>query len=607
MFRILSGITNCRLFGEGDVLSAKKRKLKGKFGIILLVFMPLIGIAQDFQKIYIEAMRLYDSGDPLKSFHVMDEAISKYTNVPAQFYTKSLFYLKEAYYDNKVGTIFFTNTVQRYYHLLTKMNVTDERIWEEFIRLSDEAGLRSVAENSMKNLLLINPSNRLALYTLVKSLFSEGKYGYVNKVSEKNIEILFDFPEMMYIFLLSKIYSQDYRNIERVLQWVLNSYQDDEVFCIVSGLYYQIMEFRKAWDIENASGKVLNPELRLRLMILMGENDNRILNFTTNYRGSLSRSALNLVSFISRKNTSELQDFLKREILVGDVDSIDTVVLALALSFTNNLPLYNLAMEKAILKLFSKKAYNKVIEYGEKSKPSSKTIKYLLAISYAELGNYRKALKLLEELRRSIRGIDTKISFVHLKLGNYRKALSVARSQVRSVVSGDSDAEKYLLAQVFIEIGDILNARKVLNSVRETNSFYYRMLTANLSFLGGDYQEAEKILEALLDEDSYNPDVMNSLAYVWAKQGKKLSEALSLSKLSLIFEENYNYLDTLAYIHYKLGNLSLAREYIERAVKLMEKERAFNAEVYRNAHDIYKSLGEVGKSKLMLKSAKRRL
>lgn len=574
------------------------------FSLMITSMFCVNVLGDNFQKQYVDAMKSYDAGDYLKAFRVIDNAVENYKDVPNYFYIKAIFYLKEAYWANKVNFQFFTNNLYRYYEIVSKRGVQDEGVWNSFVEISSEVLLKDMLKDSLINLLSINPTNSYGLFTLVKLLFSEKKYEYVVKVGERNINNI-DTPELFYFLMLSKIYIQDYNNFDDIINATLYNYDSEEIRYIVASVYYQTMDFEKAWAIITYRSNVIDPDIQLKLMIARKSEVKSILSFIKNYQDRLDKDIVRLSELYVKKDLPELEKFLKVKLLSGGFDSIEPIFLHLGLSFPKGSDVYNIALEKVAFNFFSKKMFSNVVNLLEKEKKISKNLKYILAISYIELKKYSKALGLLYDVKGSFSDACVKIPYIYLEMGDYKKARENANSCMKKIMSSGSDIDKYVLSQVFLELGDTSSCQKIMNSIKETNSYYYKMALSTLFFLKKNYKDAEEILYELFEEDKYNPDVINAIAYLWAEKGYKLDEAIKLSKFSLVFENNPYYLDTLAYIYYKMGEFNLAKETIESCIAIIENQSKFIKDVYLHAYMIYKVLGNEEKSKLMLSKANR--
>ena len=89
----------------------------------------------------------------------------------------------------------------------------------------------------------------------------------------------------------------------------------------------------------------------------------------------------------------------------------------------------------------------------------------------------------------------------------------------------------------------------------------------------GDKNKAMEYMEKIITIDPDYPEALNYLGYSLAEQGKSLDRALVLVKNALKAEpDNGYYMDSLAWVLYKQGNLDKAWEAIGRAVKLTDKD-----------------------------------
>jgi tetratricopeptide (TPR) repeat protein len=85
----------------------------------------------------------------------------------------------------------------------------------------------------------------------------------------------------------------------------------------------------------------------------------------------------------------------------------------------------------------------------------------------------------------------------------------------------------------------------------------------------GEHEEASELFQQLLAEDSQDFASANYLGYMWAEQGVKLEEALDLIARAVEAEpENAAYIDSLGWVHFRLGNLEEAELWLRRATAL---------------------------------------
>lgn len=572
--------------------------------IITITFLLESSGVSDFQSIYIQSMKLHSQGNYLKAFKILDNAICSHSNAPAYFYVKSVLCLRDSYLSGDVNLNFISNTLLRYSRLTYSRNIFDEKVFESFVDISDEFGFEDITYQSLKNLLFTNPSNRAGIYFLIRSLFSKGKYEYIPRISKKYIDLV-EIPEMSYYSLLSKIYTYDYGDFDVILQDVVYNYDSDEVRFIVANIYYHTMDFDKAWEFLDTQNRIIDHDLQLKLMILRDEEKERIKQFVKTYSRNISKDLIALSKAFT-EDSEMLENLIERKITSKEPTYIEPIYLYLGLRLLKKKEIYNLSVEKLAINFFTKKLYHKVIQLLSGKKGLSRGSKYILALSHIEVGEHRKALPLLEELKDHFLEADIKIASVYVEVGEFAKALRKAKSIKQKVISNGSDLDKIILSQVFLELDDVPSSEEIYNSIEDKSSFYAKFLYATILFYKKDYALSEKVIQKLYDEDRYNPDLINSLAFIWAVQNKNLKEALILSKYSTVFDDNYYYFDTLAYIYSKLGEINLAKESIEKAIMLMERDNRFSKDIYIHAYGIYKQIGDHEKSKLMLSKVNRK-
>ena len=100
-----------------------------------------------------------------------------------------------------------------------------------------------------------------------------------------------------------------------------------------------------------------------------------------------------------------------------------------------------------------------------------------------------------------------------------------------------------------------------------------------------------------------NPDnalVNNNLAFSFSQRGVNLQKALKMSKKSLLKEPNNSaYLDTYAWINYKLNNLDIALDYLLKSISFGNT----SAEVYEHLGDVYFKMKKFESAKKAWKKA----
>ncbi len=90
--------------------------------------------------------------------------------------------------------------------------------------------------------------------------------------------------------------------------------------------------------------------------------------------------------------------------------------------------------------------------------------------------------------------------------------------------------------------------------------------SALLHFGHGDVKKMELLLRELIDMKPDHANALNALGYSMADRGVNLSEAKRLIKAAMIFSPNDPHIvDSLGWIHYRMGDLLKAEEYLSVA------------------------------------------
>jgi len=94
----------------------------------------------------------------------------------------------------------------------------------------------------------------------------------------------------------------------------------------------------------------------------------------------------------------------------------------------------------------------------------------------------------------------------------------------------------------------------------------------------------------VLKTDPHNSMALNYLGYMLADHGQRLDEALTLIKHAVEEEpQKGEYLDSLGWVHFKLGNLEQAEEYLRMATEKLP----FDPTVHDHLGDLYMRTGRV--------------
>jgi tetratricopeptide (TPR) repeat protein len=113
----------------------------------------------------------------------------------------------------------------------------------------------------------------------------------------------------------------------------------------------------------------------------------------------------------------------------------------------------------------------------------------------------------------------------------------------------------------------IINYRKALN-IDPKNPELLNSLAIIYEGMS-DYSISDSLYLQALKNDPKNALACNNYAYSLAKRSEKLDEALRMAELALSIDPNSpSYMDTYGWVQFKLGNFTVAKEYIEKALAM---------------------------------------
>jgi tetratricopeptide (TPR) repeat protein len=153
--------------------------------------------------------------------------------------------------------------------------------------------------------------------------------------------------------------------------------------------------------------------------------------------------------------------------------------------------------------------------------------------------------------------------------GKVEEALKLAEAQLtgtpddREVLFTEADIN--VRAKHWKEASTLLDKAEAMAVKSEDKVFvyYYRGTVADRQKF---YEQAEAEDRKGLAIDPENAAIQNDLGYMLADRGVKLPEALAMLKKAVKYDpQNYAYLDSLAWVYYKLGQYALAEDYSRRA------------------------------------------
>ena len=110
----------------------------------------------------------------------------------------------------------------------------------------------------------------------------------------------------------------------------------------------------------------------------------------------------------------------------------------------------------------------------------------------------------------------------------------------------------------------------------------------------GQFHEAVSTFKDLIAREKDHAPALNYLGYMLADRGEDLAYALELIERAMkISPDNGAYLDSYAWVQYKLGNFQAALTELKKAAALLDND----AVIYEHLGDVYKALGDINEAK----------
>ncbi|MBM4386577.1 MAG: tetratricopeptide repeat protein [Deltaproteobacteria bacterium] len=259
-----------------------------------------------------------------------------------------------------------------------------------------------------------------------------------------------------------------------------------------------------------------------------------------------------------------------------------------------------------------------IIAYGEEewlrkqaSAPGKKSPQGILIMAGVEIfsGNAGNAKRLMDEYAgigfNAAYGMNL-LGIAATSAGNYDLAVEIYETSLKFDPSDEN------IGVIIAQIGDIAGPYKdgklsvpaaglvsfgisLCEKILSMNPFEPSTQTYKAEFLHflGEEKLADEIIERVFMAAPHSPTLFNNYAYVLAKQGRRLDEALNYAKKAIQLQptQGIYYYDTLGWVHYAMGNFTEALEWIKKSEALLTERQVDTAiEVYYHLGLVYKKL-----------------
>jgi len=248
---------------------------------------------------------------------------------------------------------------------------------------------------------------------------------------------------------------------------------------------------------------------------------------------------------------------------------------------------------------------------------SDQEANFWLAVLSEKDGDYASAIKYLS-LSKDLDTNPKKIlqlSYYHTQNNDYHGAVKILE---RANKKWPKNAEiSYFLSLGYMDLGQEEKAYEILKKAALNSPGDINILT-QLGMLAeslNDVETMEKSFKEILKGNPKNDVILNYLGYSLADRGLKLKESEGMIKKALeISPNNAAYMDSLGWVHFKLGKKEAALEEIRKSIEMFYKNSSGKSKgvskiinddpvVWEHLGDIYWSMGEVEKAYLCWKNS----
>jgi tetratricopeptide (TPR) repeat protein len=153
--------------------------------------------------------------------------------------------------------------------------------------------------------------------------------------------------------------------------------------------------------------------------------------------------------------------------------------------------------------------------------------------------------------------------------GKETESVQLAKSVLKG---GTDDRDSYImLSQIYMRLKHWKDSEDAIEqaeklATRPEEKEYIHFLQGSIYERQKKYDQAEQSFRQVLQQDPNNSMTLNYLGYMLADRNVHLEEALTLVKKALDLDpQNYNYIDSLGWVYFKLGNYDQAEENLRRA------------------------------------------
>jgi tetratricopeptide (TPR) repeat protein len=249
--------------------------------------------------------------------------------------------------------------------------------------------------------------------------------------------------------------------------------------------------------------------------------------------------------------------------------------------------------------LLAEKFFNQSLERGYSQQDK---IQIYLARIYNKRGDYKKALSTLDKIVSGELFVDAKLLATEIIAQNESTDKAIESLSIYKNI-GPSDKLRFLQAKTSLLINngrqqdafDLMRSEDKNYADSAAFKFDYAMLAEKMDNL--------LLMEQLLKEAiKIKPDfalAYNALGYSYADRNIKLADAKKYIEIALSIQpKNHYIMDSMGWLHYRLGNLDIALKFTQKAYAIQK-----DPEIAAHLGEIYWKKGKVDEAKRLWKES----
>ncbi|MBZ4672827.1 MAG: Tetratricopeptide 2 repeat-containing protein [Deferribacteraceae bacterium] len=418
---------------------------------------------------------------------------------------------------------------------------------------------------------------------------------YLNELNEgrKYIEVATEYSDKLeYLEYLARVLEagEDYSAAINIYTKLINKTNDSEYYYKRGFLYIKLGIVKDGVNDLIKADEIV-PNLRARLML----SDVYINQKEYEKAAEYLEKAISLNSnFPSIK--IKLAEVYKQ---LGDNKKYISLLESLVDDYSGKERVY--VLRQIAASFYEIKDYDNALKYFKlilQDSPEDTQALFYTGIAYEAKGETDKAIEYYEKaynVRNDYSEPLKRIAYLLFVKKEYDKAVNY----LDKVEDTGKDIEFFRLkAAIYENNGDIEKAIAIVNEGLNKNPESEELLFtyAILKEKKKDYDEVVKTLKKLIEINPKSPTYLNFLGYLYADMGINLDEAYDLIKSALKYEpNNAAYLDSMAWVLYKMKKYEEAYDYQRRALKISpeEKEMREHMQSIMKALNINKSIEDV--------------